>query len=80
MIIYVLLLLLLIQYISNLRESYVNYISCPKMYNDQLNKIKSQEYLDELRGYTPNDYLYLTENVVTDEPLPVNVNFFLNKY
>ena len=77
MIIYVLLLLLLIQYISNLRESYVN---CPKLYNDQLNKIKSQEYLDELRGYTPNDYLYLTENVVTDEPLPVNVNFFLNKY
>tara|TARA_B100000700_G_C14618057_1_gene656851 strand:- start:29 stop:175 length:147 start_codon:yes stop_codon:yes gene_type:complete len=47
---------------------------------DQLNRIKSQEYLDELRGYTPNDYLYLTENVVTDEPLPVNVNFFLNKY
>ena len=77
MIIYVLLLLLLIQYISNLRENYVN---CPKMYNDQLNRIKSQEYLDELRGYTPNDYLYLTENVITDEPLPVNVNFFLNKY
>ena len=43
-------------------------------------KLDIQEYLDELRGYTPNDYLYLTENVVTDEPLPVNVNFFLNKY
>ena len=47
---------------------------------DQLNRIKSQEYLDELRGYTPNDYLYLTENVDIDVPLPVNANFFLNKY
>jgi len=77
MIVYVLVLILIISYISNLRE---NYINCPKLYMDQLNKIKSQEYLDELRGYTPNDYLYLTENVDIDVPLPVNSNFFLNKY
>ena len=49
------------------------------LYNpNNLQKIKSSNNAKPLRGYTPNDYLYLTENV--EELIPVNSNFFRNKY
>ena len=55
-----------------------NYNNCPLSYLNNLKKIKSSNNAEPLRGYTSNDYLYLTENV--EELIPVNSNFFRNKY
>ena len=55
-----------------------NFINCPETYQDKLISIK-KVYVDQLRAYTPNDYIYITENVV-DLPIPVNSNFLNNKY
>ena len=71
---YIVLIIILI-IISVSKENYSN---CPRSYMDNLNKIQSLKPAEPLRGYTPNDYLYMTENVT--ELIPVNSNFFRNKY
>lgn len=55
------------------------FMLCPMEYNEIVNNLE-ENFVDQLRGYTPNDYLYLTENVRGSKPIPVNANFLNNKY
>ena len=50
-----------------------------KNYNKVVNDIQ-KNYVDQTRAYTPNDYIYITENVKNNLPIPVNVNFLDNKF
>ena len=60
-------------------ESTEYFMNCPESYNKVVNNIQ-KKYVDQLRAYTPNDYIYITENVKDNLPIPVNVNFLDNKF
>ena len=55
------------------------FMNCPESYNKVVNDIQ-KNYVDQTRAYTPNDYIYITENVKNNLPIPVNVNFLDNKF
>ena len=66
-----------IKLVSNvLKEPFMN---CPESYNKVVNDIQ-KNYVDQLRAYTPNDYIYITENITENLPIPVNMNFLNNKF
>ncbi len=60
-------------------ESTEYFMNCPESYNKVVNDIQ-KNYVDQTRAYTPNDYIYITENVKNNLPIPVNVNFLDNKF
>ena len=60
-------------------ESTEYFMNCPENYNKVVNDIQ-KNYVDQTRAYTPNDYIYITENVKNNLPIPVNVNFLDNKF
>ena len=61
--------------LNQLNESKEYFMNCPENYNKVVNDIQ-KNYVDQTRAYTPNDYIYITENVKNNLPIPVNVNFF----
>ena len=60
-------------------NNYEGFMECPETYNQKFNTLK-KNYVEGARGYTPNDYIYITENVVDNLPIPVNMNFLNNKF
>lgn len=79
---FVLGLLILQRFIVNelfLNVSTEYFMNCPESYNKVVNDIQ-KNYVDQTRAYTPNDYIYITENVKNNLPIPVNVNFLDNKF
>ena len=80
---FLLLLLLLLLLCLNKNKIYETYSNCPNNilhFNHNLQRLfkKSKSY--PMRGYTNNDYLYKMEILQSKDPLPINANFFLNKY
>lgn len=65
--------------INEINESTEYFMNCPESYNKVVNDIQ-KNYVDKTRAYTPNDYIYITENVKNNLPIPVNVNFLDNKF
>ena len=78
-----LLLILLILYLNKDKiDSYTNYIEypipdCPKNYNERFKKIKEYPLTIQPFGYTEREYFDKTRFIVTNEPLPVNPDFFM---
>ena len=64
---------------TELNKSMEYFMNCPESYNKVVNDIQ-KNYVDQLRAYTPNDYIYITENITENLPIPVNVNFLDNKF
>tara|TARA_B110000967_G_C18811049_1_gene523610 strand:- start:640 stop:804 length:165 start_codon:yes stop_codon:yes gene_type:complete len=54
-------------------------MGCPESYHQKIEEIQ-RNYVEQLRAYTPNDYIYITENITDDLPIPVNMNFLNNKF
>jgi hypothetical protein len=65
--------------INEINGSTEYFMNCPESYNKVVNDIQ-KNYVDQTRAYTPNDYIYITENVKNNLPIPVNVNFLDNKF
>ena len=65
--------------LNKLNKSTEYFMNCPESYNKVVNDIQ-KNYVDQTRAYTPNDYIYITENVKNNLPIPVNVNFLDNKF
>jgi len=57
---------------SNFKETYMN---CPKMYR-AMNEKMMKTYSPSLRGYSGNNFIYLIDYYSSDDPIPVNVDFF----
>ena len=72
-------LLLFFMYLFNtdVKETFKNCIEYA--YYNNLQVFKSNQGKMSL-GYHPNDYIYKTLLMKSDDPLPVNANFFNNKY
>ena len=62
---------------KDIKETFENCIEYA--YNNNLQVFKNNP-AKMLLGYNPNDYIYKTLLMVSDDPLPVNANFFYNKY
>ena len=62
---------------KDIKETFKNCIEYA--YNNNLQIFKNNQGKMSL-GYNPNDYIYKTLLMVSDDPLPVNANFFNNKY
>ena len=59
-----------------IRQPYLNQIS---INSSELISITTNN-VNQLLGYTPNEHLYRIMEFKSSEPLPVNANFFNNKY
>jgi hypothetical protein len=70
----VILILFLIKFKNN-----EGYMECPESYHKKIEDIQ-KNYVDQLRAYTPNDYIYITENISDNLPIPVNIGFLDNKF
>ena len=70
----VILILFLIKFKNN-----EGYMECPESYHQKIEDIQ-KNYVDQLRAYTPNDYIYITENISDNLPIPVNIGFLDNKF
>ena len=55
------------------------FMDCPESYHQKIKNIQ-KNYVEQLRAYTPNDYIYITENITENLPIPVNMNFLNNKF
>ena len=66
-------------FLNEINEINEHFMNCPESYNKVVNDIQ-KKYVDQTRAYTPNDYIYITENVKNNLPIPVNVNFLDNKF
>ena len=76
------LLIFLIIFICKLKKSKENFDNCSdcnEYYSNRLRDIQ-QINLRQLLGYHPNDYIYKMFLMDSDEPLPVNANYWFHKY
>ena len=73
----VILLLVLKSYISV--ENFENCSEIQNIYNSRLEYFKNNKH-GLMLGYNPNDYIYKTLMMKSDDPLPVNANYWYNKY
>ena len=73
----VILLLVLKSYISV--ENFENCSEIQNIYNSRLEYFKNNKH-GLMMGYNPNDYIYKTLMMESDDPLPVNANYWYNKY
>ena len=71
---FVILILFLIKFKNN-----EGFMDCPESYHQKIEEIQ-KNYVGQLRAYTPNGYIYITENITDDLPIPVNMNFLNNKF
>lgn len=69
--------ILILVFNKDIKESFQNCIEYA--YNNNLQVFKKNQGKMSL-GYNPNDYIYKTLLMQSDDPLPVNANFFNNKY
>ena len=79
---WLLLLVFLIIFICKLKKSKENFDNCSdcnEYYSNRLQDIQ-QINLRQLLGYHPNDYIYKMFLMDSDEPLPVNANYWFHKY
>ena len=78
---WLLLLVFLIIFICKLKkkENFDNCYDCNEYYSNRLQDIQ-QINLRQLIGYHPNDYIYKMFLMDSDEPLPVNANYWFHKY
>tara|TARA_Y100000389_G_scaffold174849_1_gene185126 strand:+ start:687 stop:848 length:162 start_codon:yes stop_codon:yes gene_type:complete len=53
-------------------------MNCPKMYH-AINEKMMETHSPSLRGYSKNTYLYLIDYYSSDEPIPIDADFFKNK-
>ena len=78
-----LLLLIILLLCLNKNKLYESYYNCPNNIvnlNHKLQTLLKKSKNNPMRGYTKNEYLYKMEILESKDPLPVNANFFLNKY
>ena len=50
-------------------------MNCPEMYK-KINHKLLEKHIPSLRGFTNNEYIYLTEYYGSKEPMPINAGFF----
>ena len=76
-----LILLIIIIFMNQDHKIYEGFDGCEIHYNNRLQKIfENNDQSYPMRGYTGNEYLYKMEFMDSDEPIPMNANFFLGKY
>ena len=63
----------------NKRENFDNCKNTPEIYKKIQEKIKKNN-VKQLLGYTPNNYIYKTLIMESDDPLPVNSNYWFHEY
>ena len=63
----------------NNKENFDNCSDCNEYYSNRLQDIQKRN-LRPLLGYHPNDYIYKMLLMDSDEPLPVNANFWFHEY
>ena len=68
----ILIIVIFLYTLSNFKESFMN---CPKMY-EKINHKLLEKHIPSLRGFTNNEYIYLTEYYKSKEPMPINAGFF----
>ena len=73
----VILLLILKSFISV--EGYDNCTDIQNIFNSRLEHFKGEKH-GLMLGYNPNDYIYKTLIMESDDPLPVNANYWFHKY
>ena len=61
------------------KENFDNCSDCNEYYSNRLQDIQ-QINLRQLLGYHSNDYIYKMFLMDSDEPLPVNANYWFHKY
>ena len=72
------LLVIIVILLKNIIEGYNN-CAILNYHNTRLNIIKDSKMTMDL-GYNPNDYIYKTLLMESDEPLPVNANYWFHEY
>jgi len=73
------LLIIIIVFTNRIKENFDNCFDCNECYNNRLQDIQKKNKR-QLLGYNPNDYIYKIFLMDSEEPLPVNANFWINKY
>ena len=73
------LLVILLLVLKSSIEGYDNCSEIQNIYNSRLEYFKNNKH-GLMMGYNPNDYIYKTLMMESDEPLPVNANYWYNKY
>ena len=63
----------------NKKENFDNCKNTPEIYKNVQEKIKKNT-VRPLLGYTPNNYIYKTFIMKSDDPLPVNSNYWFHEY
>ena len=74
-----LILFFIIYSCNNKKENFDNCPGISGLYNDRINFLKNKKY-GLLLGFNPNDYIYKTLLMDSNEPIPVNANFWLKKF
>lgn len=70
-------MLILILYLC--KKNKENFSNCPMKYYLKQEQILNNNVRPML-GYNPNNYIYKTFLMESDEPLPVNANFWFHEY
>ena len=73
------LLVILLLVLKSSIEGYDNCSEIQNIYNSRLEYFKNNKH-GLMLGYNPNDYIYKTLMMESDDPLPVNANYWYNKY
>lgn len=63
-----------------IREGFENCDNLVDPLGKHLDGLRKKNNVDQLLGYTPNEHLYHVLEYKSSNPLPVNANFFNNKY
>ena len=72
-------LFLLIMILYLCKKNKESFSNCPMKHYLKQEKILKNSVRPML-GYNPNDYIYKTFLMESDEPLPVNANFWFHEY
>lgn len=84
----ILLIFLLYLVVSNCKSNYTNFvhydkpfekplITCPENYGKNFERLTKQKQEIQPFGYSSNEFIDKIRFVETDEPLPVNPDFFM---
>ena len=73
------LLVILLLVLKSSIEGYDNCSEIQNIYNSRLEYFKNNKH-GLMIGYNPNDYIYKTLMWKSEDPLPVNANYWYNKY
>ena len=59
-------------------HDYTHLSICPKTYPENINKLMNMESMGQYEGYTRNQYIDRIRFMDTEDPLPVNPDFFMD--